>query len=127
MRLMIVLAIKTVAVLRSSPTCGEVAPHLAPDFSRKVLTCGNCLDLDSPDQGNSHRYIPREVGSQVGRVPRRRFSSIATTATVLIASTIMSLMQAQRQEYLKYPASTPPKSLDDLSRVDAGYFRYSCL
>jgi hypothetical protein len=36
------------------------------------------------------------------------------TATVLIASTIMSLMQAQRQEYLKYPASTLLKSSNDL-------------
>ena len=36
------------------------------------------------------------------------------TATVLIASTIMSLMQAQPQEYLKYPASTLLKSSNDL-------------
>ena len=72
-------------------------------------------DQENPDQGNS-----RQVGTfrEVSEVrwgatsPQVQFDR--NTATVLIASTIMSLMQAQRQEYLKYPASTLLKSSNDL-------------
>ena len=72
-------------------------------------------DQENPDQGNSRQVGTFREGSEVrwgATSPQVQFDR--NTATVLIASTIMSLMQAQRQEYLKYPASTLLKSSNDL-------------
>ena len=72
-------------------------------------------DQENPDQGNSRQVGTFREESEVrwgATSPQVQFDR--NTATVLIASTIMSLMQAQRQEYLKYPASTLLKSSNDL-------------
>jgi hypothetical protein len=70
-------------------------------------------DQENPDQGNSRQVGTFREKSEVrwrATSPQVQFDR----NTVLIASTMMSLMQAQRQEYLKYPASTLLKSSNDL-------------